>query len=61
MVPLPKNMSKAKVQVFLGSRKEAGKRLGEAAHAGYWPFGDNAFRPMKDFLQQISLQTDIQL
>ena len=53
-VPLPKNMSKAKVQAFLASREEAGKRLGEAAHAGYWPFGNNAFGPMKDFLQQIS-------
>jgi hypothetical protein len=60
-VPLPKNMSKAKVQVFLASREEAGKRLGEAAHVGYWPFGDNAFGPVKDFLQQISLQTDAQL
>jgi hypothetical protein len=53
-VPLPQNMSKAKVQAFLASREEAGKRLGEAAHAGYWPFGNNAFGPMKDFLQQIS-------
>lgn len=60
-VPLPRNMSKAKVQVFLASREEAGKRLGEAAHAGYWPFGDNAFGAMKDFLQEISSQTDVQL
>lgn len=60
-VTLPKNISKAKVQVFLASREEAGKRLGEAAHAGYWQFGDNAFGAMKDFLQEISSQTDVQL
>jgi hypothetical protein len=53
-VPLPRNMSKAKVQVFLASREGAGKRLGEAAQAGYWPFGHTAFGPVKDFLQQIS-------
>lgn len=41
-VPKPRNMSKAKVQAFLASKEEAGKRLGEAAHAGYWPFSDNA-------------------
>lgn len=51
---LPRNISKAKLQVFLASRSEAGKRLGEAAEAGYWPWDQKAFEPLKHFLQQIS-------
>jgi len=51
---LPHNMSKAKVQAFLASRPEAGKRLGEAAQAGYWPWDDKAFAQVKKFLRQIS-------
>ncbi|MBM4048458.1 MAG: hypothetical protein FJ279_25420 [Planctomycetes bacterium] len=50
---LPANMSKAKVQTFLASRREAGKRLGEAAQAGYWPWGHAAFDQVRDFLRQI--------
>lgn len=49
----PDNMSKARVQVFLASRKKAGLRLGEAAEAGYWPWHEHAFEKVKDFLQQI--------
>jgi len=52
-LPLPDNISKAKVQVFLASRCKAGLRLGEAAQAGYWPWDDQAFRQVRDFLQQI--------
>jgi hypothetical protein len=52
-LPLPKNLSKAKVQAFLASRVEAGKRLGEAAQAGYWPWDNIAFDQIKDFLRQI--------
>ena len=50
---LPKNISKAKVQVFLASREETGKRLGEAALAGYWPLDDEVFNQLKKFLRQI--------
>jgi len=52
-LPLPDNVSKAKVQVFLASRRQAGLRLGEAAQAGYWPWEAKAFEQVKDFLQQI--------
>ena len=52
-LPLPKNISKCKVQVFLASREETGKRLGEAALAGYWPLDDGAFGHVKKFLRQI--------
>jgi hypothetical protein len=51
---LPDNMSKAKVQVFLASRPKAGLRLGEAAQAGYWPWNENAFEQVRDFLQRIA-------
>ncbi len=50
---LPKNISKAKIQAFLASRLEAGKRLGEAAQAGYWPWDSSAFDQLKKFLQII--------
>jgi len=50
---IPNNISKAKVQVFLASRHEPGKRLGEAAQAGYWPWNNGVFETTKSFLQQI--------
>ncbi|MEW6716045.1 MAG: DUF3226 domain-containing protein [Chloroflexota bacterium] len=53
-LPLPDNTSKAKVQVFLASRRKAGLRLGEAAQAGYWPWEAKTFEQVKDFLQRIS-------
>jgi len=53
-VTLPSKISKAKVQVFLGSRSEPGKLLGVAAQAGYWPFNVEAFAQVKTFLQIIS-------
>jgi hypothetical protein len=53
-LPLPGNISKAKVQVFLASRHKAGLRLGEAAQAGYWPWEAEAFGEVKDFLQRIA-------
>jgi len=52
-LPLPRNMAKARVQVFLASKPEPGKRLGEAAEAGYWPWDDLAFEEVKNFLKQI--------
>jgi hypothetical protein len=53
-LPWPRNRSKARVQTFLASRSEPGKRLGEAAQAGYWPWEDRAFEQVKDFLRQIA-------
>jgi len=52
-LPLPDNTSKAKVQVFLASRRKAGLRLGEAAQVGYWPWDGKAFEQVRDFLQKI--------
>jgi len=54
-LPLPSNISKAKVQVFLASRHRAGLRLGEAAEAGYWPWDAETFQQVKTFLQLIGL------
>lgn len=50
---LSHNTSKAKVQAFLASRPEEGKRLGEAAQAGYWPWNNEAFLHVRNFLQQM--------
>ncbi|MFN4219076.1 MAG: DUF3226 domain-containing protein, partial [Candidatus Bipolaricaulia bacterium] len=50
----PKNFAKAKIQAFLASRVEAGKRLGEAAQAGYWPWHSSVFDQLKSFLKQIT-------
>jgi hypothetical protein len=52
---MPKNLSKSKVQVFLASREETGKRLGEAALAGYWPLDNESFDNVKKFLVQLFL------
>jgi hypothetical protein len=51
---LPNNMAKAKIHAFLASRPEPGKRLGEAAEAGYFPWDAEAFNPLRDFIQFIS-------
>jgi hypothetical protein len=47
---LPDNMSKAKVQVFLASRRRPRLRLGIAAQAGYWPWDEGAFEQVRAFL-----------
>ena len=52
-ISLPQNPAKAKVQVFLGSQKESGKRLGEAAQAGYWPMDSDAFTQIRKCLCEI--------
>jgi hypothetical protein len=54
IVGSPRHVGKAKIQAFLASRREEGKRLGEAAEAGYWPWDENAFRFIRDFLQLIT-------
>jgi len=51
---LPKNLSKAKVQAFLASRKHTVRDLGVAAKKKYW--GDwehEAFSEIREFLQTI--------
>jgi hypothetical protein len=59
-LPLPRSMSKARVQAFLASREEAGLRLGEAAEKGYWPWDDEVFDPLRAILQQMGPQGDNQ-
>lgn len=46
----PNNLRKARLQAFLASRKQPGKRLSEAAEAGYWDFEHTAFEPFKRLL-----------
>jgi hypothetical protein len=53
-LPLPRLLSKAKVHAYLSSKPETGKRLGEAAEAGYWPWEDRAFEQVKRFLKQLT-------
>jgi len=53
---LPNNMSKAKIQVFLASRPKAGLRLGEAAEAGYWPWDNEVFQEVKDFVRLLECE-----
>jgi len=51
-IPLPGNMSKARIQTFLASREKPGLRLGEAA-ADYIPCNAAAFARLADFLRQV--------
>ena len=46
----PKNISKAKVQVFMASRKESCPHLGIAAQKNYWIFDHHIFNDVKTFL-----------
>ena len=50
---IPKDISKAKVEVYLGSQEIPDLRLGHAAAKGYWPFDHGAFDQLKDFLSQV--------
>lgn len=43
----PNNLSKAKAQAFLASRRSPGLQLGVAAHRGYWDFEHAAFEPLR--------------
>lgn len=52
-LPLPKQLSKAKVHAFLASRKEPDLRLGEAARARYWPWDAEAFEEIRQFLLSV--------
>ncbi|MEW6664576.1 MAG: DUF3226 domain-containing protein [Thermodesulfobacteriota bacterium] len=49
--PFPKELSKAKVRVFLSSREDPTLPLGLAAMKGYWPFDNAVFEPMRTFLR----------
>jgi len=50
---LPRNLSKARVHVFLASRERPDLRLGEAAQKGYWSWGHPAFEQAKQFLAML--------
>lgn len=50
---LPKQLSKARVHVFLASRETPDLRLGEAAEAGYWLWDAEAFKGIRQFLLSI--------
>ncbi|SHI81870.1 DUF3226 domain-containing protein [Desulfofundulus thermosubterraneus] len=52
---LPRQISKAMLQVFLASRPEVGKRLGEAALAGYFSLSSDAFGQLREFLKRMSV------
>ena len=50
-LPLPDNMSKARVQTYLSAQEKPGLRLGEAACKQYWPWSHPAFAEVKRFLR----------
>jgi len=50
-IEMPHNMSKAKVKAFLASRPEICPYLGVAALKGYWPFNNDVFNDIKEFLR----------
>lgn len=52
-LPLPANMQKANLHAFLASRQRPHLLLGQAAHAGYWPWNHAALNPLKRFLNNI--------
>ena len=45
---------KASVQAFLASRPEPGLKLGEGAKLGYWNWSHEAYRPIKQFIQDLT-------
>lgn len=47
---VPANVEKAMVQAFLASRPASGLLLGQAAQAGYWPFGHAAFNRLRQLV-----------
>jgi len=52
-VASPKELSKAKVRVFLSSREDPTLPLGLAGMKGYWPFDNAAFEPLMKFLKSL--------
>jgi len=53
----PRELLKAKLQVFLASKPEVNLRLGEAALKGYFPWDSEAFKDVRDFLSTVSKDT----
>lgn len=49
----PQNIAKAQAYAYLAMQETPGKRIGEAAHSGYWPFTDPAFNGIKAFLRSL--------
>lgn len=49
----PKNISKAKVQVFLAAKPGITYSLGLAAQKGYWNFNSEKLQPLIKFLKQL--------
>lgn len=49
----PKDLSKARVRVFLASREEPWKRVGEAAKAKVWPWDSEVFSELKTFVLDV--------
>jgi hypothetical protein len=49
-----RNVAKASAQCWLASKPDPGKRVGEAAQAGYWPWGAECFSPLWQFLRVLS-------
>jgi len=52
-VASPKELSKAKVRVFLSSREDPTLPLGLAATKGYLPFEHGVFEPLREFLKSL--------
>jgi hypothetical protein len=46
----PKNLDKAKVHAYLSSMVRPHLTFGQSAEAGYWPFENPIFDPLKEFL-----------
>ncbi|UCH93823.1 MAG: hypothetical protein JSV88_26635 [Candidatus Aminicenantes bacterium] len=49
----PKNISKAKVQVFLAAKPRIANSIGLAAQKGYWNFNSEKLQPLINFLRQL--------
>lgn len=49
--PLPANVDKVRAHAWLAGQSEPGKRLGEAAEAGYWRFENPVFENLWNFLR----------
>jgi hypothetical protein len=52
-VPVPENLPKARLHTFLASRRKPDLLVGEAAHAGYFPWDSPAFDRLKEFLRAL--------
>jgi hypothetical protein len=50
---MPSPIAKAQAHTFLASRPRPGLAVGDAAAAGYWPFGATAFQPLILCVQQL--------